>query len=159
MKKRSSARDAFINLRVVLGIIFGGVGICLALVSFGMFSKASAQTRTQSKSTTASPEIVQMVGPVSLDQDLRNLPYVAPKEEFEERVLTRYPHPGTGQPEGPSQKCPDIAALLLNNVLPPTEPTLPPPLLTFEGVAESQSGCGCEPPDTIGDVGPNHYVE
>ena len=33
-----------------------------------------------------------MVGPVRLDQDLRNLPYVAPKEEFEERRLMRYPH-------------------------------------------------------------------
>ena len=36
---------------------------------------------------------------------------------------------------------------------------MPSPLLTFEGVAETQSGCGCEPPDTNGDVGPNHYVE
>ncbi len=35
-----------------------------------------------------------MVGPVRLDQDLRSLPYVAPKEEFEEKVITRYPHPG-----------------------------------------------------------------
>ena len=26
-------------------------------------------------------------------------------------------------------------------------------------MAEAQSGCGCEPPDTDGDVGPNHYVE
>ena len=48
---------------------------------------------------------------------------------------------------------------MLKNVLPPAEPNIPPPLLTFEGVAETQSGCGCEPPDTIGDVGPNHYVE
>ena len=37
-----------------------------------------------------------MVGPVRLDQDLHNLPYIAPKAEFEEKVLTRYPHPGTG---------------------------------------------------------------
>src|SRR5207253_7175666 len=38
-------------------------------------------------------------------------------------------------------------------------PNMPPPLLTFDGVAAAQSGCGCEPPDTNGDVGPNHYVE
>src|SRR6478672_528131 len=159
MKKSSSPRDAFFKMRIVFGITIGSAGILLALLSWGVFFKASAKAAGQTEATTASPEIVQMVGPVSVDQDLRNLPYVAPKEEFEERVLTRHPHPGTGQSEGPSQKGPDIAAILLKNVLPPSEPNIPPPLLTFEGVAETQSGCGCEPPDTIGDVGPNHYVE
>src|SRR5207302_2739385 len=33
------------------------------------------------------------------------------------------------------------------------------PSLTFEGVNATTSGCGCEPPDTNGDVGPNHYVQ
>jgi len=159
MKKSSSPRDAFFKMRIVFGITIGSAGILLALVSWGVFFKASAKAAGQTEATTASPEIVQMVGPVSVDQDLRNLPYVAPKEEFEERVLTRYPHPGTGQSEGPSQKGPDIAAILLKDVLPPSQPNIPPPLLTFEGVPETQSGCGCEPPDTIGDVGPNHYVE
>jgi hypothetical protein len=37
-------------------------------------------------------------------------------------------------------------------------PTMPPPLLTFEGGAAAQF-CGCAPPDSDGDVGPNHYVE
>ncbi len=37
---------------------------------------------------------------------------------------------------------------------------MPPPLLTFDGINSAQSGCGgCFPPDTNGDVGPNHYVE
>ena len=38
-------------------------------------------------------------------------------------------------------------------------PNMPPPLLTFDGINSAQSFCGCIPPDTIGDVGPNHYVE
>jgi hypothetical protein len=159
MKKRSSARDAFFNLRVVFGIIFGGAGICLALASLGMFSKAVAQTGSQTAPASASPEIVRMVGPVSLDQDLNSLPYIAPKAEFEERVLTRYPHPGTGnEGPGPLVKYPDFTATLLKSIEQPA-PTIPSPLLTFEGVAETQSGCGCEPPDSDGDVGPNHYVE
>jgi hypothetical protein len=33
---------------------------------------------------------------------------------------------------------------------------MPPPLLTFEG---HNNTCGCAPPDSEGDVGPNHYVE
>ena len=36
---------------------------------------------------------------------------------------------------------------------------MPPPLLTFDGINSGQSLCGCFPPDTNGDVGPNHYVE
>ena len=36
---------------------------------------------------------------------------------------------------------------------------MPPPLLTFDGINSAQSLCGCFPPDTNGDVGPNHYVE
>ena len=35
---------------------------------------------------------------------------------------------------------------------------MPPPILTFEGGAAAQF-CGCAPPDSDGDVGPNHYVE
>ena len=35
---------------------------------------------------------------------------------------------------------------------------MPAPLLTFDGISAAQSGCGCFPPDSDGDVGPNHYV-
>ena len=35
---------------------------------------------------------------------------------------------------------------------------MPAPILTFEGGAAAQF-CGCAPPDSDGDVGPNHYVE
>ncbi len=158
MKKKSS-QSAFFNIRVIIGLFVGLTGVFLALLSFGVFSKATAQAADQAQPSSGSPEVVQMVGPVRLDQDLRTLPYIAPKREFEERVMTRYPHPGTGQTVlGPSQKCPDLTATLLKSVWQPA-PTIPSPLLTFEGVAEAQSGCGCEPPDTNGDVGPNHYVE
>ncbi len=161
MKKRSSARDAFLNLRIVFGIIVGSVGLCLALAGTGVFSKASAQPKKQTKPASALPEVVRMVGPVRVDQDLSSLPYIAPKAEFDERVLTRYPHPGIGQEaNGPAVTCPNLTATLLKDVWQrPTVPTIPAPLITFEGVAETQSGCGCEPPDTDGDVGPNHYVE
>jgi len=161
MKKRSSARDAFFNLRVLFGIIVSSLGVFLALLSFDGWSKASAQTPGQTQSAAGAPESVRMVGPVVLDQDLRNLPYVAPKEEFEERALTRYPHPGAGNvvlAPSPDRQCPDLTATLLKTIWRPA-PTMPSPLLTFEGVAETQSGCSCEPPDTDGDVGPNHYVE
>ena len=36
---------------------------------------------------------------------------------------------------------------------------MPTPILTFEGISFTASGCGCYPPDTNGDVGPNHYIQ
>jgi hypothetical protein len=36
---------------------------------------------------------------------------------------------------------------------------MPTPQLVFEGIGSPQSFCGCAPPDTNGDVGPNHYVQ
>ena len=35
---------------------------------------------------------------------------------------------------------------------------MPTPLLTFDGISRVQGGT-TTPPDTIGDVGPNHYVQ
>ncbi|HSQ18923.1 MAG TPA: hypothetical protein VLR92_00980, partial [Blastocatellia bacterium] len=106
------------------------------------------------------PDVVQVVGPVRQDHRLRDLPYVPPKPEFEETILTRYPR-GTGQTGAPagygSSGLPQIQAPL-ENLLGPA-PTMPSPLLTFAGINVSQSSCACAPPDSIGDVGPNHYVE
>src|SRR5499427_7817621 len=35
---------------------------------------------------------------------------------------------------------------------------MPAPILTFAGMNSTQSGCLCLPPDSDGDVGPNHYI-
>ena len=100
-----------------------------------------------------------MVGPVSQDLDLRALPYIAPNEENEERRLTRHPFPLPGgtihQP--PSNVGGQFTQQLMDRVLAPV-PNMPSPILTFAGMNSTQSGCGCLPPDSDGDVGPNHYV-
>src|SRR5439155_20928053 len=94
---------------------------------------------------TQRPDVMRMIGPVRLDEDLRDLPYVAPKAEFEERRLTRYPHGtgntgATGAPAGSGISGLEYVQSLLKNIWRPT-PTMPGPLLTFEGVGEAQSGC------------------
>jgi hypothetical protein len=157
MKKKSSSRDAFFYLRVVSGMMLAGIGVLLALLAFGTSSTTSAQTGDQPKAKPGAGKMVKMVGPVSVDQDIRKLKHVPAREEFEEKILTRHPHPATGKPTEHVVKAPALtASALLKNIL---QPNMPPPILTFEGVASAQSGCGCEPPDTVGDVGPNHYVE
>ena len=164
MKKKSNSKSAFFNLRVLIASVFCLIGVVVALVASGAFSSVFAQAKgTQNNRSTAAqdapgtqtPDVVQMVGPVRLDQDLRNLPYVPPKEEFEERILTRYPH-GNGAPPLEAPSSPWLQKLI-KGLWRPT-PTMPPPLLTFEGESAAQA-CACAPPDSDGDVGPNHYIE
>src|SRR5262249_44031026 len=138
MKKKSTSKSAFFNLRVLIASVLCLFGVFVALVGSGAFAQTKGRASqpparsntTQDAPGTQAPDVVQMVGPVRLDQDLRNLPYVAPKEEFEERRLTRYPHLGTGQVNAPSGNA--LSGLkyvqaLLKNLSRPT-PTMPGPL-------------------------------
>ena len=99
MKKKSTAKSAFFNLRILTASALCLLGIAVALFAQGNLSKPVQQNnqsnRNQDAPGTQRPDVVRMVGPVRLDQDLRNLPYVAPKAEFEERPLSRHPHDGT----------------------------------------------------------------
>jgi hypothetical protein len=165
MQKNPASQSAFFNLRLLIGLFVVLAGVFLALLGMGAFSSAFAQGKgtkntNQASPGTQAPDIVQMVGAVRLDQDLRRLPYVPPKPEFEERVLTRYPHPGTGQTGAPTgygiSGLPKVQALLEGLSQP--APTMPGPLLTFEGGAAAQF-CACAPPDSDGDVGPSQYIE
>src|ERR1700751_3404531 len=106
MKKKSTSQSAFFNVRILISALFCLAGVAMAVLGMGAFSTAFAQGRStknnQAAPGTQVPDVVQMVGPVRLDQDLRKLPYVAPKKEFEERRLMRYPHNGTDQTTAPS---------------------------------------------------------
>jgi hypothetical protein len=161
MKKKSTSQSAFFNLRILTASVFCLLGIAVALFAQGNRTKQAQPTnrsRTQQDAPgTQRPDVVQMVGPLMLTTNLRDLPYIAPKEEFEERVLTRYPH-GTGSTGVPAgYGVSKYIQSLLKNIWRPT-PTMPPPQLTFNGETAAQA-CACAPPDSDGDVGPNHYVE
>ena len=158
MKKKSTSQSAFFNLRILTASVFCLLGIAVALFAQGNRTKQAQQnnrsTARQDAPGTQRPDIVQMIGPVMMNTDLRKLPYVAPKEEFEERRLTRYPHLGTGAP-APAAPSSPLLDKLMKGLSRPT-PKMPGPLLTFEGIGDT---CGCQPSDSEGDVGPNHYVE
>ena len=100
-------------------------------------------------SISRGPELVQFVGPVSQDLDLRKLPYIPPNVENEEERLMRHP---LGQNQGVSD--PFLAVKV------PAQPSaMPATIQNFGGITSATSGCGCLPPDTDGDVGPNHYIQ
>src|SRR5213595_2795318 len=166
MKRKSTSHSAFFNLRVLIASVICLAGLAVALFAMGAFSSVFAQPRgtntnqsrpKQDAPGTQTPDVMHMVGPVRLNQDLRRLPYIPKEAETEERRLTRYKFPGTGPlPSAPETSSPRVRSLI--NGLFRQVPSMPAPLLTFEGGAAAQF-CACAPPDSDGDVGPNHYVE
>src|SRR5437899_7259109 len=107
MKKKSTSQSAFFNLRILIAAVFCLAGVAIAMLGMGAFSSAFAQAKgtrsgTQAAPGTQTPDVVQMVGPVRLDQDLRSLPYIPQKPREEERRLTRYVPLNTGQTSAPS---------------------------------------------------------
>jgi hypothetical protein len=155
MKTKSTSKSAFFNLRVLIASVFCVTGVFIALGGARLYS---AQTKTQpTANSPGGPKVVRMIGPVVMS-DVRSLPYVPATDREEERRLTRYPFPlagGPGRSRAPA--LPHVQALL-HQILPPT-PNMPPPELVFAGTDRNGSGCNCRPPDTNGDVGPNHYVQ
>jgi hypothetical protein len=155
LARRPVSEGGFFNLRALIASLFCLAGIFMVLP--GIYSDAAkAQGTTPAQSSSGRPTVVAMVGPVALNQDLRTLPHIPNEGEIEERRLTRHPRPATGEP-------PPISGFarfqsLLEEVLVPV-PAMPGPVLTFDGMNSSQTACSCLPPDTVGDVGPNHYVE
>jgi hypothetical protein len=163
--RRSLGEGGFFNVRVLIAAFFCLAAIAVALFGMGAFSSAFAQTNgartnqsgSQDAPGTQTPDVVRMVGPVRLDKDLRDLPWVAPKAEHEEQPLYRHPRPKQPPQTSSAYGTSGLAHVqsLLQNIWQP-QPTMPGPLLTFEG---HNNTCGCQPPDSDGDVGPNHYVE
>jgi hypothetical protein len=157
MKKKSTSQSAFFNLRVLTAALFCLLGIAVALFAQTRGSKQSNRSTTQQDAPgTQRPDVVQMVGPVMMTTNLRDLPYIPNPTETEEQPLTRYPR-GKGAPPSVAPSSP-LLQRLMKNIFRPA-PTMPPPLLTFDGINEAQGMCNCVPPDSDGDVGPDHYVE
>src|SRR5438874_13405369 len=130
MKNKSTSQSAFFNLRVLIASVLCLAGVAIAMLATGAFSTAFAQTKgsgsgTQDAPGTQTPDVVRLVGPVRLNQNLRDLPYI-PNERFaEEQQMTRYPHGGTREPAAPFP----AMQSLITGIFQPI-PNMPPPLLT-----------------------------
>jgi len=175
MKKRSTSQSAparrslgeagFFNIRVLIAALLCLAAVTVALFGMGAFSRAFAQAKgtndnqsatNQDAPGTQTPDMLGLVGPAVVS-NLRDLPYIPPNAETEERRLARYQFPGTGAlPSAPETSSPRVQSLIKG--LFQLVPSMPSPLLTAEGLSAAQA-CACAPPDSDGDVGPNHYVE
>ncbi len=108
------------------------------------------QVTTQGAVTNSGPELVHFVGPVSQDLDLKQLPNIPGKGEEEEVRHTRHPLLPNSQSKGMDD--PELP------VRADTVSSMPATSVNFDGINSATGACGCLPPDTHGDVGPNHYI-
>jgi hypothetical protein len=162
-RRRRLGEGGFFNLRVLLAFVFCLAGVLMALGGVGLYlgsSKAQAQPGAESATVTANspngPDIVRLVGPVVVNADLRDLPYIPPAPQILKQLLVPHQWAETGALPTGTPRSAQFPALI-TGILQPV-PTMPPPLLTFDGISRARGGNGV-PPDTNGDVGPNHYVQ
>ena len=162
--RRRLGEGGFFNLRVLIATVFCLAGIFFALTGAGLYlgsSKAQAQsgpasTMPVTANSPNAPDVVQLVGPVRLDQDLRSLPYIPPTPQILKERPTLHSFPLSGGPARSETSAFPRSQSVLEKIFRPV-PTMPLPLLQFDGINAAQ-GNGV-PPDTNGDVGPNHYVQ
>jgi hypothetical protein len=156
MRNKPNLQSAFFNPRVFVSFLLLFGGSILAFTSFGISAegqstKPPSVARTEGPSG-GRPDVVPMVGPYSEDRDLRAIPYVAPNVEEENVRLMRHPLPQTPSTE-PSDPVKTVTEFIGQVTAMPT------PLATFAGLTAAQACGSCLPPDTHGDVGPNHYIQ
>ena len=153
MKKKSAPQSAFFSLRTLIALTVCLTGLSLAIIGLAANPTASdSKAARQQKAGRQKPDFVRMLGPVSQDRDLRTLRYVPQGGEDEDEVrMMRHPRIKSNVPE----KFDPVRAM--QRLLEPL--AMPTPSATFAGINSTQSGCGCVPPDTNGDVGPNHYIQ
>src|ERR1044071_406289 len=99
MKKKSTSKSAFFNVRVLIASVLCLFGIAVALFAQGNRTKQTNQnTRSgvrQDGPGTQKPEVSRMVGPALINGDLRALPEMPSGPKIERPLMTRYSH-GTG---------------------------------------------------------------
>jgi hypothetical protein len=151
VRKYLHSESGGFNPRIFLAFILCSTSALLAMLSFGAPSSASFQ-----------PEISEgeRVRPSEFRGDVRNLPrYVtsAQRDTFSRRPLEHdLPVPAIKQVLPGARPAP-ATGTSTQTIQGPLAP-MPTPSMSFDGMSYFANGAG-HPPDTVGDVGPNHFVQ
>ena len=166
--RRSTLLVVLLVLVLVVSLAFAGLGLFGAGSPAGTVSNppphfagpaGSGGGVVKQAGTSVSPQVAPgaVVGPavmpISLDVDLRDLPQIGPAQKGE-RV----------EPEAPNWEARLEAGMAGSNFADPALQTLagalamPAASQNFKGLDFANFGAG-HPPDTNGDVGPNHYIQ
>jgi len=136
--------------------------ILVAIVSFsGLFTVAIAQVSPQQNFPAPAAKFTKAVA-FDVSAPLRSMPSVVTPSTLTSTLLQEIrPERGLDiKDQGYSR---DGALQVTSGRMQGGAPEIPAPLLTFEGVSNEDNfnlfGFRVAPPDPVGDVGPNHYVE
>src|SRR5437899_7891584 len=83
MKNKSTSQSAFLNLRILLGLVLALAGVFMALLGFGAFSNASAQANATPQAQQFGETTVIHALHSDLSRPLREQPLVWPPTETE----------------------------------------------------------------------------
>lgn len=127
------------------------VGIASTLTLLATLSGAGSSEAAPLSAPTV-PLVIQSLKN-DLSRPLRDIPPIPPVLGPVEREIPKHPLPRTQGPNIPPQKVPAMDPLVqtLSPLL-----NMPSPIQNFDGLGNLN---GVLPPDTEGDVGPNHYVQ
>src|SRR5438309_7004224 len=155
--RRISKNRAFAHVRVLAAVLFVLAAAALVFLAASPPAAAQRTARPQPLTPTFSKAVAFDVSPA-----LRDLPRAARPLVFDPNKIVEV-RPERGGSEGPQAHgvkpySADGVLQLFNPA-----PTIPAPLLTFEGMSNQDNfnifGFRVNPPDPNGDVGPNHNVE
>ena len=150
MKKRSSSRDAFFNLRVAFGLVLSSVGVFLALLALSVNSSSTALAAgaKPNNGVTVIQSYYNDVSPALRDMN----PW--PDQRLQQHEAAENPQIRTGF----HRNAPDTV-VQTQSLLGRLAPSIPAPILNFAGIKFPGVTCSCAPPDTNGEVGATQYVQ
>src|SRR5213596_3231083 len=150
--RRISRNRAFTHLRILAAVLLVLTAAALVLLAISPPAVAQPTARRQPLTPKFSKAVAFDVSPA-----LRSLP-LGKKHVADPSKLLEIRPEGGPRAQSRGYKSGDGALQLLS----PT-PTIPAPLLTFEGLSNEDNfnifGFRVNPPDPNGEVGPNNYVE
>jgi hypothetical protein len=150
--RRISKNRAFAHVRILAAVLLILAAAAIAFLAVSPPAVAQPTARPQSLTPKFSTAVAFDVSPA-----LRSLPLAKKFVADPSKLLEIRPERGP-RAQSKGYKTGDGALQLLS----PT-PTIPAPLLTFEGLSNEDNfnifGFRVNPPDPNGEVGPNHYVE
>ena len=150
MKKRSSSRDAFFNLRVSFGLVLSSVGVFLALLALSLNSSSTAVAAGAkfNNGVTVIHSYHNDVSPAMRDVE------AWPEQRLQNHEAAENPKISTGL----HKDRPDLV-VEKGTLLSQLAPSIPAPILNFAGISFPGVTCNCAPPDTNGEVGATQYVQ
>src|SRR4029450_12741760 len=154
--RRISKNRAFAHVRILAAVLLVLAAAALVFLAVSPPAVAQPSARPHPLTPKFSPAVAFDVSPA-----FRSLPRIARPRTFPpDTILEVRPEPAVKGPAVHRAKGHGADGVLQ---LFSSAPTIPAPLLTFEGLSNQDNfnifGFRVNPPDPNGEVGPNHYVE